>query len=214
MKISALTQQELLVQVEVSVKAALTLPELQSALQAIGMSADQVKVGLNLVKEVSTWQTSQTATANNVRQTQKTLRIAKEKVVALYARHLEAARYMFRDEEELQYALQLAGPRHTRYAKWHDQVRAFYNHLPPKALEPLKILDKEINEVKKILEQLPELQVLRNDARRQAQETTHAKQMAIYDLRQWFRRFVKAAEFACQDTPQLLESMGIMVASS
>lgn len=81
----------------------------------------------------------------------------------LSVQFLEAARFMFRDDEALQYSLQLYASRNNHYAKW----------------------------------QMTELQVLRNDVRRQAQGTAYALQMAVLDLRQWFRRFVKAAEFAC-----------------
>ncbi|MEM8967652.1 MAG: hypothetical protein AAGE93_14630 [Bacteroidota bacterium] len=211
MNVAKLNQKELLVQVDVAVQAALRVPELLQAFQSAGIDENKIKVGLTLTKEVTTWQDRQTTTTNNVRRTQQSFRAAKETINSLYFRHLEAARFLYRDNEEMQYTLQMLGPRQTRYAAWFEQVRTFYNHLDAKALQPFGVPTKEVTEIKKLLEQLAELQVLRNDAKRQAQQTTHYKQMAVNDLRNWFRRFINAAKFACQDNPQLLESMGIVV---
>lgn len=211
MKISSLSQSDLLNQVDVSVKAALSIPTLQQTLQDHGLSSEKVKVGLNLVKAVIDSQDRQTATANNARRTQQTFRIAKETIAGLYFRHLEIARFLYREDIDQQETLQLRGARHTRYAGWFEQVRVFYKHLDPQVLESFRVPAKEISEVKKLLTQLTELQVLRNDAKRQAQQVTHQKQLAVNDLRHWFRRFTNAAKFACQDDPQLLESMGIVV---
>ncbi|MEM9672826.1 MAG: hypothetical protein AAF992_09540 [Bacteroidota bacterium] len=214
MMVSKLSQQELLVQVDIAVQAALTVPELTQAFKAGGVDTEKVKVGLTLAEEVTMWQDRQTATANTVRNAQRAYRAAKETINALYFRHLEVARFLYRDEENMQYTLQLLGPRQTRYAAWFEQVRAFYSHVDAKALETLGVPTKEVNEVKKLLDKLAELQVLRNDARRMAQQTTRSKQLAVNDLRNWFRRFINAAKFVCQDDPQLLESMGIVVISN
>ncbi|WKN43412.1 hypothetical protein [Tunicatimonas pelagia] len=214
MKVSKLNQEELLVQVDVAVQAALTVSELTNAFQSGGFDPDKIKVGLTLAKEVTDWQDRQTATANNVRVTQRAYRTAKEMINSLYFRHLEAARFMYRDDEPMKYTLQLPGPRQTRFAAWFEQVRSFYTNVDPKALGPFGVQAKEINEVKKLLDQLSELQVLRNDARRQAQQSTRGKQLAINDLRTWFRRFIDAAKFVCHDDPQLLESMGIVIPSN
>lgn len=214
MKVSKLNQQKLLVQVDVSVQAALTISELAEVFQNGGVGPDKIKTGLTLAKYVTEWQDRQTATANNVRVTQRAYRTAKEMVNSLYFRHLEAARFMYRNDEAMQYTLQLTGSRQTSYAAWFEQVRSFYTNINPKAVSPVGVQPKELNEVKKLLDQLSELQVLRNDARRQAQQTTREKQMALKELRIWFRRFIDAAKFVCQDNPQLLESMGIVVPSN
>ena len=212
MKISRLSQQELIMQVEVAVQAALNVSDLTLAFQEAGIDKDKIRVGLTLTQEVTAWQDRQTATANNLRSAQAAFRTAKEKVSTLYARHLEVARFQYRESEERQRTLRLTGARSTRFADWIEQLRTFYTHLNAKSLVPLGVSNQEVNEAKKMLSQLIELQVLRNDARRQAQQTTRAKQLAVNDLRMWFRRFVNAAEFACEEDPQLLESMGVVVA--
>ncbi|MGB3587965.1 MAG: hypothetical protein WBA23_15560 [Tunicatimonas sp.] len=214
MKVSKLNQKELLVQVDVAVQAALTVSELTEAFQTGGFGPDKVKAGLALMKEVTIWQDRQTATANNVRVTQRAYRTAKEMINSLYFQHLEAARFMYRGDEAMKYTLQLPGPRQTRFAAWFEQVRTFYTNVDPKALSPFGVQAKEVTEVRKLLDQLSELQVLRNDARRQAQQTTRNKQLALNDLRNWFRHFINAAKFVCHDEPQLLESMGIVVPSN
>ena len=213
MKVSQLTQQELIVQVEIAVQAALSIPELTTAFQGSGIDENKIQVGRTLTQEVITWQDRQTGAANNLHVAQTTFRTTKEKINSLYTRHLEVARFLYREDEEMRRTLQLAGARRTRFADWIEQVRTFYARLNVKALAPLGVSGKEINEAKTMISQLAELQVLRNDARRQSQQTTRSKQMAVNDLRAWFRRFVNASEFVCQEDPQLLESMGIVVPS-
>ncbi|MEQ9443244.1 MAG: hypothetical protein RIG62_29675 [Cyclobacteriaceae bacterium] len=213
MNIANLSQKELMYRVEVAVEAALRIPELQTVLQEHGLSADKAKVGLSLIKEVTIWQKRQNDTQQNAADTQNTLRQVRDSIDAIYRRHRVPARFVYREDPKMLKKLQLHKPRQIRYTDWLEQVLALYDNLDSNEISGFGILPKEISEVKKLVGQLTELNVLRNDARRQAQQATHAKQMAVHDLRQWFRRFIRASEFACQDDPQMLESMGVVVAS-
>lgn len=210
MKISALPLQELTNQVEIAVNAVQTIPEIQNVLLEAGIEADSSQVGLALIQQIESWQARLDATTDNATLAQSAYRSAKKSIDALYYKHLEAARYIYRESEERQSVLQLSGPRHTRYAQWFEQGQTFYEHLDPQALEPLNVPAQEVKEAKKLLENLGELWMLSEKTRRQARKTTHSRQMAEHDLRQWFRRFVKAIESTCQDHIQLLESKGMI----
>lgn len=211
MIISALIQKELINHVDMGVRAVLTVPELAAALKEQGITPDKAKKGLELSKEVSLWQGRQDDTLENARKAQRTLKRVRDSIEAIYRRHRIAARFVYREDEDMFKKLQLKGKRQMRYIAWLDQIQKFYTHLDAEAMAQFGILPKEVSEVKKMLGQLSELQVLRNDARRQTQQATEAKQRAVADLRQWFRRFMRAAELACQDDPQMLEAMGIVV---
>ena len=71
----------------------------------------------------------------------------------------------------------------------------------------------EITEARHLTDRLLELEVLRNNARRQAQQTSQAKQAASLELREWYCRFMRVAKVACEHDPQLLESLGVVVPS-
>ncbi|WPP51443.1 hypothetical protein [Catalinimonas niigatensis] len=213
MTISTLTQKELIYHVDMGVKAVLTVPTLEAALKEQGITPDKAKKGLELIKEANLWQGRQDDTLENAQKAQRTLKHVRDSIEAIYRRHRIAARFVYREDEVMFKKLQLKGKRKMRYTDWLDQIQKFYTHLDAEAVVQFGILPKEVSEVKKLLGQLSELNVLRNDARRQTHQATEAKQKALADLRQWFSRFMRVAELACQDDPQLLEAMGITVAA-
>lgn len=213
MNISTLPQKELLHQVDMGVNAVLTIEEVGAALLEQGITPEKAKKGLDLNQEVLNWQKRQEETQLNVTKAQRSLTQVRDSIDAIYRKHRETARFFYRNDEDMLKQLHLAGVKKVRYTEWLDQVQHFYSQVDVNALKSYGILPKEVEEVNKLLAQLTELQVLRNDAKRQAQQVTQAKQKAVAELRQWFRYFIKVAELACHEDPQLLESMGIVVHS-
>ncbi len=213
MIVSTLAEKELVHRVDMGVNAVLSIAELEAALMEQGMTAVKAKKGLELNKEVKAWQTRQEGTQLNALKAQRTLKRVRDTIDVIYRRHRTAARFVYREDEDSLRQLQLKGNKKARYTDWLDQVDKFYTHLDAEAVVQFGILPKEVTEVKKLVSQLSELHVLRNDAKRQAQQATVGKQKAIADLRQWFRHFVSVAELACQDDPQLLEAMGMTVSA-
>ncbi len=208
MRISSFNQKELSYHVEVAVKAVLMVPELEAALNICGLSPDKAKVGLSLKEEVIQWQEKQEACYRNAIQAQRTLGRVRETIDSIYIRHRTAARFVYREDEDMLRKLHLQGSRRKRYTGWLDMVQKFYLHLDAEVVVQFGILPEEVNEVKTLLSQLSQLHVLRNDSRRQAQQATEVKQKAVTKLRHWFRYFISTAELACKDNPYLLEAMG------
>ncbi|WPP49344.1 hypothetical protein [Catalinimonas niigatensis] len=213
MKISSFNQSELTYYVNIGVQAVSTIPELEVAMAEVGLSLEKVKVGNVLSEDVLNWQTKQEETLSNASKAKRHLNQAREAIDSIYTKHRIAARFVYREDEDMLKKLQLQGNRKKRYPDWLDQVQQFYKHLDAEVLKPIGILPKEVTEVKKLIAQLTELQVVRLDSRRQAQQTTEIRQKAVLKLRQWYRHFMSTAELACQDNPQLLEAMGVVVPS-
>ncbi|MEK6476858.1 hypothetical protein WJR50_04960 [Catalinimonas sp. 4WD22] len=213
MNISILSQKELLYQVDMGVNAALSIADVGAALLEQGITPEKAKKGLDLRAEVLTWQSRQDETHRNVQKAQRALSQVRDSIDVMYGKHRTNARFFYREDEDMLKKLHLKGVKKVRYTDWLEQVQNFYEQVDVKSLEAYGILPKEVNEVKKLISQLSELIVLRNDAKRQAQQVTQAKQKAVAELRQWFRYFIKVAELACHEDPQLLESMGIVVPS-
>ncbi|MEQ9441422.1 MAG: hypothetical protein RIG62_20420 [Cyclobacteriaceae bacterium] len=213
MKIANLSVKELLHIVDIAVKAALTVPELQKVLKAHSIDEKKMQVGLDLAQKVVVWQDRQDTAQAQTRQSQHTFKDVLRSIKALYRSHRETARFAYREDVAQQQKLGLPGARAARYAEWRNQTEKFYTHLDTKLMAKYGLPAAEITEVKALLSKLSELEVLRNDARRQAQQATYGKRMAVQELRSWFARFMRVARVACTDDPQLLESMGIVVPS-
>ncbi|MEK6478413.1 hypothetical protein WJR50_12795 [Catalinimonas sp. 4WD22] len=213
MKISSFSQSELTYYVNIAVQAVTTIPELEAAMAEAGLSLEKVKVGNVLSNDVLNWQTKQEDSQINAEKAKRRLNQVRNTIDSIYSKHRTAARFVYREDEDMLKKLQVQGNRKKRYPDWLDQVQQFYKYLDGEVLKPVGILPKEITEVKKLIAQLTELQVLYFDSRRQAQQVTEMKQKAVLKLRQWFRYFISTAELACKDNPQLLEAMGIVVPS-
>jgi hypothetical protein len=213
MKISSFSQSELTYYVNIAVQAVTTIPELEAAMAEAGLSLEKVKVGNVLSNDVLNWQTKQEDSQINADKAKRRLNQVRNTIDSIYSKHRTAARFVYREDEDMLKKLQVQGNRKKRYPDWLDQVQQFYKYLDGEVLKPVGILPKEITEVKKLIAQLTELQVLYFDSRRQAQQVTEMKQKAVLKLRQWFRYFISTAELACKDNPQLLEAMGIVVPS-
>lgn len=213
MKIANLSAKELLHVVDVAIKAALSIPELKKMLSAHSMDDKKIQVGLTLAQEVEVWQEKQEKTQENARQAQKVFKGVQDSIKALYRPHRETARFAYRQDAEQLQKLQLTGTPEVRYAKWFSQMENFYAKVDTKVMAKYGVPTAEITQVKELLSKLSELEVLRNDTKRQAQQTTQRKQVAVKELRAWFSRFMRVARLACIDDPQLLESMGVVVPS-
>ena len=213
MKISNLSAKQLLHYVDIAVKAAMTVSDLQKALKSHSMDEQKMQHGLSLAQEVLVWQVRQDTAQTLARQSQQTFKDVQRSIKALYQSHREVARFVYRQDADRQQQLQLAGSQPMRYAEWRNQTENFYNRLDTKAMAKYGVPAAEITEVKELLGKLSELEVLRNDAKRQAQQATQHKQEAVKELRTWFSRFMRIARLACADDPQLLEAMGVVVPS-
>lgn len=213
MKISSFSQSELTYYVNIAVQAVTTIPDLEASMAEAGLSLEKVTVGNVLSNDVLNWQTKQEDAQINADKAKRRLNQVRNTIDSIYSKHRIAARFVYREDEDMLKKLQVQGNRKKRYPDWLDQVQQFYKYLDGEVLKPVGILPKEITEVKKLIAQLTELQVLYFDSRRQAQQVTEMKQKAVLKLRQWFRYFISTAELACKDNPQLLEAMGIVVPS-
>lgn len=213
MKISSLSIEQLLYYVDIAVKAALSVNDIKSRLSEFSVTEEKMQAGLTLAAEVKVWEDRQQKIKIQVRQTQRSLDDARRSIKALYSAHRHAARFVYRQDADQQELLRLKGPIADKHATWRSQVNAFYANADTKTLAKFGVPAAEITEVKELIGKLADLEILRNDARRQAQQATEGKQAVVQELRAWFSRFMRTARLACSDQPQLLESMGVVVPS-
>jgi predicted XRE-type DNA-binding protein len=211
MNISSLSVKELLHRVNIAHNAVRSIPELQQVLKTFSWDEAQMQTGQDLGKQVLDWIKQQQNTQEKAQEAQKVYQDAKRSVDALYKSHIRVARFVYANDRIELKKLMLIGPRATRYSGWLEQVRVFYALVDQKALAKYGLLKEEISQVQQILDKLLDLEVLRNQAKWQAQQATDNKNDAVVQMRNWYRRFIQIARLACVDNPQLLESIGLIV---
>ncbi|MEQ9443811.1 MAG: hypothetical protein RIG62_32525 [Cyclobacteriaceae bacterium] len=213
MKKVSKSQTYLLYRVQVTTEAVLSVPELQEVFSQHTYQEKKVQEGQQLRARVKELQNKQELSQRNAQKAQRTLQQAKEAMQSLYVDHLETARFVYRRDKEMQKKLLLSGSRKRQYTAWLGQVKQFYQHIDAEMMAKYDVPTHEIKEARRLIKRLLELEVLRNDARRQAQQASQVKQCAFMELREWYCRFMRVAKIACEHDPQLLESMGVIVPS-
>ncbi|MGD1892392.1 MAG: hypothetical protein ACFB15_17610 [Cyclobacteriaceae bacterium] len=213
MKKVSKSQAYLLYRVQVTTEAALTVPELQDVLKQYNFPAKKVKMGQQLLSNVKELQTQQELLQKKAQKAQQNLRDARTAMQTLYSSHLEIARFVYRKDEEMQNRLELNGSRARQYNAWLNQVKKFYFNIDTERVAKYDLPDTEIILAKEKIDDLLTLEVLRNDARRRAQQASQAKQEAFLTLREWYYRFMRVSKVACEYDPQLMESLGVVVPS-
>lgn len=213
MKRVSKSQAYLLYRMQITTEAVLTVSELGEVLKQHTYHPDKVREGQQLLDKVQKLQAQQDSAQRNAQKAQHTLRQARETMQALYIEHLEIARFAYRRDEDMQRKLMLTGSRHRKYTEWLEQVKVFYQNVEVKIMAKYDLRAAEITEARQLIDQLLELEVLRNNARRQAQQSSQSKQEAFIELREWYCRFMRVAKIACEHDPQLMESLGVVVPS-
>jgi len=211
MNISSLSVKELLHRVNLADNAVRSIPELQQVLKTFSWDESKMKTGQDLGTQVLEMVKQQQQTREKAQEAQKVYQDAKRSLDALYKAHIRVARFVYADDRIELKKLMLVGPRSTRYSGWLEQVQIFYALVDQKTLAKYGLPKEEISQVQQILDKLLDLEVLRNQAKWQAQQATDNKNEAVVELRSWYRRFIQIARMACVETPQLLESIGLVV---
>lgn len=213
MKKVSKSQAYLLYRVQVTTEAALRVPELQEVLKQYNFPSKKVRVGQQLLQNVKGLQAQQELLQKKAQKAQQNLRDARTAMQLLYASHLEIARFVYRKDQEMQNRLDLNGSRARQYNAWLEQVKRFYHNINAEEVAKYDLPDTEIRLAQEKIDELLTLEVLRNDARRQAQQASKAKQEAFLALREWYYRFMRVSKVACEYNPQLMESLGVVVPS-
>ncbi len=136
-------------------------------------------------------------------------------VQARYRQHVKRARLAFEGQRSIRELLQINGKRKTDTVGQLDQIYAFYSKIE-QYLEVIARYDvkaEEIAQTKAMVEALQAGQRKRTARRGEAQHATQQRDRKRRELKDWMTQFRKAARLALHDNPQLLEVLGIQVAS-
>ena len=147
------------------------------------------------------------------RDTTLALREAQDEAHQLYMKHVKIVRMSVAKEDELWKKLGLSGKRETTLTGWLTQVNRFYQHadLVQDTLAQFNVLPEELQQAQEKVQAVADMRVQQNQRKSQSQQLREQRDESLQQLEKWVRNFVKIAQIACEDNPQQLEALGLVV---
>ncbi|PWJ40046.1 hypothetical protein [Sediminitomix flava] len=99
---------------------------------------------------------------------------------------------------------------------WLDYTENFYTTALEDAnilarLARLKITTEELQETQAMIAAVRNSKLVHRNEIAESQEATRAKDKALAELDEWMRDFYDMAKIALEDSPQMMESLGVFV---
>lgn len=201
--------------VQLAVYNLLENKELQNRMNGYGLTQKRVQEGNTLLKNARQLQSTQYQHTHHTRRLSLQIKQDSEVVLEALKDHVAIAKSAYRKEPHV---IQELNIKRVPYAKWAWVQHAidFYS-LAPEYMETLQqygATPESFEQNKAAAEALLALKAQRLKKKGDAENSTQQKNQAIKALRAWYGEFRKLARIAFQDTPQVLETFGIVVPSS
>ena len=200
---------------QIAIENALQQPTIQKKLAAVGYDRKTLLAGKSLSEEVRMLQSVQQDKYGEQYRSLDAFRQQMAEVQGRYQRHLKIARLAFADQRGRQEQLQMVGKRKIDISGMLEQMNTFYKKISLFASEMAlyNTNPDELTQTQAMVAALYAARQRRLQYRGEAQDATQKRDEKRKQLRAWMSRFKKAARLALHDDPQLLEALGIVVAS-
>ena len=135
-----------------------------------------------------------------------------------YINTLELARIAFKNDNKARINLQLDGRRKSLFLNWYTQAKAFYFNLLNNpdwvtTMGRFGYTTESITEEMNNVDMLFELHNAKTREKGEAQTATQERDNKVEVFEEWITDYTRVARIALQDSPQLLEKLGIVVPS-
>lgn len=188
--------------------------DLRQQMLAYGFTEEQIQQGAAYVADVQN--ILKTRDQHNDAAREISLKINQDIDVAyrLFRKHVAIAKTAFREEPHIIQSLNIQKVLGKKW-KWIPQALYFYEKVPVH-LEKLQRFgaDEQWQQNQAATEALLALKVQRLKKKADSENSTQVKDQTIEALKAWYADFRRIARTAFHNTPQLLESFGIVVYSS
>ena len=203
---------------QLAIDSALANTELQQYLTPLGYSPEELQKGRTLYdaafsahhqqKQDQAEQMGATAELDRLRET----------LNKTYIRHIKLARIAFKKDTVATAKLALSGERKRSFTGWLGQVQQFYTALAgdphlQQGLARFSLTPATIAQIQTDIQTVIQANVTRETEKGEAQQATKDRDAALDALLDWHSDFIAVARIALEEKPQLLETLGIVVAS-
>ena len=198
-----------------AIEGALSNPDILKKLQELGYSRKEILVGKGLYEKTKLLKNLRNKEDSDKCNVTSGLHAAQREADLIYKKHVKMARLAIPKDRKHWLVLELSGLRKKDLTGWLDQTQSFYAHLEPVAalLAQHGVAPEELAQAKAMIEAVAAARVEQNKGVSDVQHTKEQRDIALKELRQWMKKFIKAARYAFDDNKQKLEALGVVVPS-
>lgn len=189
--------------------------ELQKKLNGFGFTPKRIQEGSQLLQQALLLQNTKDKYYVEKRRVSTQIAHDMRLALALFRDHVAIAKTAFRKEADVLLEL---GIKKLTVRKWDgvQQALNFYQKVPAymEKLQKYGADQASFHQNQAAIEALLALKAQRLKKKGDAENSTQMKAQSIKDLRSWYAEFRRVARVAFHDSPQLLETFGMVVLSS
>ncbi len=186
--------------------------EIQKQMSAYGFTPKRMQEGKVKMEYVRLLDDTQTQHYDRVREMMLQIEQDSDTMLDVFRGHVSIAKSAFRKEKHVLKALKI---NKISSSKWTGAQQAiyFYGKAPiyMERLQQFGATEESFAQNKAAAEALLALKAQRLKKKGDAEHSTLARDQAVKELRTWYGEFRKLARLAFSETPQKLETFGIVV---
>lgn len=189
--------------------------ELQKKMNAYGFTPKRVQEGDNLLENMRAMDTTQGQHYNQARKISYQIEQDNQAALEVFRDHVAIAKSAFRREPLVIHDLKIKKISGSKWV-WTQQAIAFYSKAPEymEKLQQYGATQESFEQNKAAAEALLALDAQRMKKKGDAENSTQVKKQTIKELKAWYGEFRKLARIAFRETPQILETFGMVVPST
>ncbi len=189
--------------------------ELQKKLNVYGFTPKRIQEGKVLFEQARLVNNTQEQHYDTSRQLTFQIKQDSDAALEVFKEHVSIAKIAFRKEPLVIEELKIEKVSRKTW-EWAQQAIDFYSKAPKymERLQQYGVTQEALQQNKAAAEALLALDGQRLKKKGDAENSTQVKAAAIKALRVWYAEFSKLARVAFQETPQMLETYGIVILSS
>lgn len=205
-----------LTEARIGIENALAHPEIQQQLALVGYNKKKLLEGKALYDHTVSLQQAYGEKYSQKYGAADTFYQDLEEVQTLYRRHRKLAKIAYEDNRQQLNILQLNTPFPSRIETWLSHALTFYNALllDREVIERYGVLEEDLLQAQAMTEAVLDARNRQISAKGEAQHATQQRNKSLMALYAWMKDFRLAARFALRGDTQLLEVLGMGVATS
>ena len=189
--------------------------ERQQKMSGYGFTPKRIKEGKSLLEQVRLMDDTQQQHYLRVREVSQQIEQDRTMVLDVFRGHVAIAKTAFRKDPLLVEGLRIKRISTKQWGRIQQAID-FYRQAPQymDTLQQFGATPEAFQQNEAAAEALLALRAQRLQNKGEAENSTQRKKETTADLRAWYGEFRRLARLAFQDTPQILESYGMVVRSS
>ena len=188
---------------------------LQKQMSGYGLTPKRVQEGNTLLVNARQMHSTKEQHYDHARELSVQIAQDREEALETFKEHLAIAKTAFRKEPHIIQELKISRFTAAGWA-WVNPAIDFYSKAPKyiDRLQQFGATEESFQQNKAAVDALVVLKARRLKKKGDAENSTQLRNQTIKELRAWYGEFRKLARIAFQDTPQVLETFGMVVPST